>query len=202
MYLSIRCWGSGLVVLVVFFFNDTATTEIYTLSLHDALPISRGRPHGSRNVLRAVYAAGDAAGLNGEARERVGVHDLRHSFVAVAPAAAHPARGRGAGAPRCSVVRKVTAADRGSFVISPPWCLLTTAGVSSSRLTFGFKPPSLTTDSSLLPLKMDKNNTNTLRTSRKIDAASSGAVRMSFACRSRWKSNRISPAKMTRPATA
>src|SRR2546422_6372686 len=28
-----------------FFFNDTATTEIYTLSLHDALPISCARPH-------------------------------------------------------------------------------------------------------------------------------------------------------------
>ena len=28
-------------VISVFFFNDTATTEIYTLSLHDALPISR-----------------------------------------------------------------------------------------------------------------------------------------------------------------
>src|SRR5215469_18279003 len=27
-----------------FFFNDTATTEIYTLSLHDALPISRRPP--------------------------------------------------------------------------------------------------------------------------------------------------------------
>src|SRR3712207_8968966 len=27
----------------VFFFNDTATTEIYTLSLHDALPIYLGR---------------------------------------------------------------------------------------------------------------------------------------------------------------
>src|SRR3712207_7328316 len=27
--------------VAVFFFNDTATTEIYTLSLHDALPISR-----------------------------------------------------------------------------------------------------------------------------------------------------------------
>src|SRR5215475_4059642 len=26
-------------LLIVFFFNDTATTEIYTLSLHDALPI-------------------------------------------------------------------------------------------------------------------------------------------------------------------
>src|SRR2546426_11484892 len=30
-----------------FFFNDTATTEIYTLSLHDALPISR-RARGRR----------------------------------------------------------------------------------------------------------------------------------------------------------
>src|SRR6266436_9964807 len=27
--------------LLFFFFNDTATTEIYTLSLHDALPICR-----------------------------------------------------------------------------------------------------------------------------------------------------------------
>src|SRR2546422_6048242 len=34
---------------VFFFFNDTATTEIYTLSLHDALPISR---RGSRCALR------------------------------------------------------------------------------------------------------------------------------------------------------
>src|SRR2546430_16631964 len=31
-----------------FFFNDTATTEIYTLSLHDALPISACRPEGRR----------------------------------------------------------------------------------------------------------------------------------------------------------
>src|SRR2546430_17474269 len=29
-------------LLYFFFFNDTATTEIYTLSLHDALPILRG----------------------------------------------------------------------------------------------------------------------------------------------------------------
>src|SRR3712207_9545777 len=29
------------ITLFSFFFNDTATTEIYTLSLHDALPISR-----------------------------------------------------------------------------------------------------------------------------------------------------------------
>src|SRR3712207_7785433 len=30
----------------LFFFNDTATTEIYTLSLHDALPICQGSPAG------------------------------------------------------------------------------------------------------------------------------------------------------------
>src|SRR5947208_16649430 len=29
------------ILCYIFFFNDTATTEIYTLSLHDALPISR-----------------------------------------------------------------------------------------------------------------------------------------------------------------
>src|SRR2546430_9231588 len=29
------------ILFFFFFFNDTATTEIYTLSLHDALPISR-----------------------------------------------------------------------------------------------------------------------------------------------------------------
>src|SRR3712207_9458240 len=33
-------------LLFFFFFNDTATTEIYTLSLHDALPISGYRCHG------------------------------------------------------------------------------------------------------------------------------------------------------------
>src|SRR2546422_9163081 len=34
------CKRSATVPFAVFFFNDTATTEIYTLSLHDALPIS------------------------------------------------------------------------------------------------------------------------------------------------------------------
>src|SRR2546430_17392754 len=43
----------------IFFFNDTATTEIYTLSLHDALPIWRARQAGS---LAAAGAAGRPAG--------------------------------------------------------------------------------------------------------------------------------------------
>src|ERR1041385_9534274 len=42
--------------LLFFFFNDTATTEIYTLSLHDALPICRdGRSKSP--VWRAYCAA-------------------------------------------------------------------------------------------------------------------------------------------------
>src|SRR2546427_7797412 len=43
-------------LLFFFFFNDTATTEIYTLSLHDALPISR---HRRRRGGRARDPAGD-----------------------------------------------------------------------------------------------------------------------------------------------
>ena len=34
--------------VVCFFFNDTATTEIYTLSLHDALPISEAYIHDAK----------------------------------------------------------------------------------------------------------------------------------------------------------
>src|SRR6266496_336202 len=41
---------SSAVLFFVFFFNDTATTEIYTLSLHDALPIPRPRPLGRQAV--------------------------------------------------------------------------------------------------------------------------------------------------------
>src|SRR5436309_11209905 len=42
-----------------FFFNDTATTEIYTLSLHDALPISYADrdPHGAVEP-RAALSSG------------------------------------------------------------------------------------------------------------------------------------------------
>src|SRR5690348_17637696 len=43
-----------------FFFNDTATTEIYTLSLHDALPISR-----LRRQLRTFARAGAVRQVTG-----------------------------------------------------------------------------------------------------------------------------------------
>src|SRR3712207_8255213 len=38
----------SIVICYFFFFNDTATTEIYTLSLHDALPISGARDADAR----------------------------------------------------------------------------------------------------------------------------------------------------------
>src|SRR2546426_1297943 len=46
-----------MLIVFLFFFNDTATTEIYTLSLHDALPISlqRARPGTYRVVFTTVH---------------------------------------------------------------------------------------------------------------------------------------------------
>src|SRR2546430_10699080 len=38
-------------IFIFFFFNDTATTEIYTLSLHDALPISIRRAGAGCGIL-------------------------------------------------------------------------------------------------------------------------------------------------------
>src|SRR5256886_13067150 len=65
---------------VFFFFNDTATTEIYTLSLHDALPIWGGRerrgdvPGAARGAgrPRGGRAGAGAARPHGTAGERVG----------------------------------------------------------------------------------------------------------------------------------
>src|SRR2546430_11224405 len=50
--------------ITFFFFNDTATTEIYTLSLHDALPIWSfwRRVTGRRVLLRLPGAIGSGGG--------------------------------------------------------------------------------------------------------------------------------------------
>src|SRR5215208_8260410 len=55
-----------------FFFNDTATTEIYTLSLHDALPISH-QPH--------LLVGGDPAQRRAARREQheAGVRSEEHT---------------------------------------------------------------------------------------------------------------------------
>src|SRR3712207_8775706 len=53
-------------LLTFFFFNDTATTEIYTLSLHDALPICRAavRDRGAARRERD-WVPGDVEGRSG-----------------------------------------------------------------------------------------------------------------------------------------
>src|SRR5438034_11423575 len=53
----------------VFFFNDTPTTEIYTLSLHDALPIS---PVGVDDVDVVVEDDARERAVAGQARHEVG----------------------------------------------------------------------------------------------------------------------------------
>src|SRR3712207_7084168 len=75
-------------MLFFFFFNDTATTEIYTLSLHDALPISglgepavRGVQHGRLTRRQGMEGKATKQGsLSGEGgqgslRGRLGVSE-------------------------------------------------------------------------------------------------------------------------------
>src|SRR5687768_18542283 len=79
----LRPWHS-----VIFFFNDTATTEIYTLSLHDALPIwqphADGLEHGAgsdaprRSEPRGAGAADDLHAAVGTAL-RVAVRSEEHT---------------------------------------------------------------------------------------------------------------------------
>src|SRR2546421_2403942 len=71
-----------------FFFNDTATTEIYTLSLHDALPISprpardRWRPRGSgRSARRDTGRSGRRAVAAGRSEEHTSELQSRSDLV-------------------------------------------------------------------------------------------------------------------------
>src|SRR5690625_7016122 len=57
----LKCFDKPLNAYHSFFFNDTATTEIYTLSLHDALPISEALAQ----ALRPKDDAGVVGGLTG-----------------------------------------------------------------------------------------------------------------------------------------
>src|SRR2546430_12716886 len=59
-----------------FFFNDTATTEIYTLSLHDALPIFRPMGGGERRR-RPSRAHVHATGRSGQRCRGGRTHETR-----------------------------------------------------------------------------------------------------------------------------
>src|SRR5256886_16302233 len=72
--------------IIFFFFNDTATTEIYTLSLHDALPISLSRAAGkSAGVIqRLVRERVPPRGADRVARYVAGMnhHEAMHKLGA------------------------------------------------------------------------------------------------------------------------
>src|SRR5437762_11143252 len=65
--------------VIFFFFNDTATTEIYTLSLHDALPIYRGTDHGHANCM--FIMGGDVQG--GQVRSEEHTSELQSPMYLV-----------------------------------------------------------------------------------------------------------------------
>src|SRR5687768_18002449 len=61
-----------------FFFNDTATTEIYTLSLHDALPISvNGDVQNDAERTEHLEADLDDLAAERDANEAVGTEDRK-----------------------------------------------------------------------------------------------------------------------------
>src|SRR6202040_4247133 len=63
--MSIPSVRPACLVFIFFFFNDTATTEIYTLSLHDALPIYCLRQRG-RAAAGARYGEAEGDGCRSE----------------------------------------------------------------------------------------------------------------------------------------
>src|SRR3989454_10837243 len=69
-----------------FFFNDTATTEIYTLSLHDALPISpRERESPARPAGPALPQLPPVLHRAGRVADRQLAADDRHQLAGVPP---------------------------------------------------------------------------------------------------------------------
>src|SRR2546430_13450720 len=55
-------------IMFFFFFNDTATTEIYTLSLHDALPIYGGRLQDAAHAIKERRSGRRSCGARGPPR--------------------------------------------------------------------------------------------------------------------------------------
>src|SRR2546422_7601579 len=69
---------------MLFFFNDTATTEIYTLSLHDALPISSGSSGLLAGTLR-VLRRGRACRHHSRRRDRKSTRlNSSHGYISYA----------------------------------------------------------------------------------------------------------------------
>src|SRR2546427_9556596 len=125
-----------------FFFNDTATTEIYTLSLHDALPISHhghgGEPGGDGAAARGDGAQSpDRDPVRALARERAARRSRRVDPVRRAgraphrePPAGHAPADATGGVPH---VRDGAAARPLRGDAAPPWRRLPRDGLLADR---------------------------------------------------------------------
>src|SRR5690242_21090396 len=70
---------SRILMTLSFFFTDTATTEIYTLSLHDALPISAPVDPRAVATQQALQAAGGGSTTSGGLRSGCALYQDRKS---------------------------------------------------------------------------------------------------------------------------
>src|SRR3970282_385322 len=97
-----------------FFFNDTATTEIYTLSLHDALPISRLAPHPRTRPFHRPDDAGPPRGEDPADPQAPGPEWSRARCLARLRAAPHVLRAEGPRHTRSRRPRGLRSTDRGA----------------------------------------------------------------------------------------
>src|SRR3712207_9246778 len=79
--------------ILFFFFNDTATTEIYTLSLHDALPISRHGPVLGVGAVEVAAQGDHQVRLVPQPADRRDVRRAGHQARVVGRQQAAPAEG-------------------------------------------------------------------------------------------------------------
>src|SRR3546814_18975363 len=117
-------------LMSIFFFNDTATTEIYTyghtLSLHDALPISRTGHRPCRRPRTGLHAAGHHAGMRRQSH-------LGARRAGGARARDWPERGRACA--RDPDALHEPGADDGNQPRRPHWTLPYETAAPSSRAT-------------------------------------------------------------------
>src|SRR2546428_11175858 len=76
-FLRLSCATLSISYCFFFFFNDTATTEIYTLSLHDALPIYQ-KPDAIREALATFTGVDRRFQIRGVERGVTVVDDYGH----------------------------------------------------------------------------------------------------------------------------
>src|SRR5258708_15310207 len=102
-----------------FFFNDTATTEIYTLSLRDALPIYTARAQtgagvGINRIAHGAVTAATAGSVHKSESRHSGPHTTPHGVVSLTAAPGN---------------RSVTEAGRAQRVSTGHTCLIYSKGL-------------------------------------------------------------------------